>query len=97
MFKHNKVCTNQDSKQTYTASMACGYLLGTLLPPGRVIVKALCSYGSAMMTAAKVAESNKFLQKAQIFGTSKTHDTFCCCKCFKSLGIIGNGGKQNIS
>ena len=85
------------SKETYTASMAWGYFVGTLFPAGRVIVKALSSYGLAMSTDARVEEFNKFLQEAQMFGTNKTHDTFCYCKCFKSLGIIGKGGKQNIS
>ena len=60
------------SKETYTASMAwaSGYFLGTLFPAGRVIVKALSSYGLAMSTDARVAEFNKFLQEAQIFGTN---------------------------
>ena len=68
------------TKETYKASMAGGYFLGTLFPAGRVFVKAFSLYGLAMSTDVRVAEFNKFLQQAQIFGTNKTHDTFCCCK-----------------
>ena len=57
------------SKETYTASMAREDFSGTLFPTGRVIVKALSSYGLAMSTDARVAEFNKFLQEAQMFGT----------------------------